>query len=82
MAGILFLTLIYLIPLVAIVFFIVSLCNYIAAMKNYKAEPNDLNAQKKNAAKTALIVSSIIMGVLLVVVIGFIALMYTAVAYM
>lgn len=82
MAGILFLTLIYLIPLVAIIFFIVSICNYVAAKKKYKAEPNDLNAQKKSAAKTVLIVSSIIMGVLLVVVIGFIALMYTAVAYM
>ena len=82
MAGILFLTLIYLIPLVAIIFFIVSICNYVAAKKKYKAEPNDLNAQKKGAAKTVLIVSSIIMGVLLVVVIGFIALMYTAVAYM
>ena len=82
MAGMLFLTLIYLIPLVAIIFFIVSICNYVAAKKKYKAEPNDLNAQKKGATKTVLIVSSIIMGVLLVVVIGFIALMYTAVAYM
>ena len=82
MVGILFLTLIYLIPLVAIVFFIVSLCNYVAAKKAYKAEPNELNAHKKQTTKTLLIVSSIIMGVLLAVIIGFIALMYMAVAYM
>ncbi len=82
MVGILFSALIYLIPLVAIVFFIVSLCNYVAAKKAYKAEPNELNAHKKQTTKTLLIVSSIIMGVLLAVIIGFIALMYMAVAYM
>ncbi len=82
MVGILLSTLLYLIPLVAIVFFIVSLCNYVATKKGYKAEPNELNAQKKGTAKTLLIVSSIIMGVLLAVIIGFIALMYMAVAYM
>lgn len=82
MVGILLSTLLYLIPLVAIVFFIVSLCNYVAAKKAYKAEPNELNAHKKQTTKTLLIVSSIIMGVLLAVIIGFIALMYMAVAYM
>ena len=82
MVGILFSALIYLIPLVAIVFFIVSLCNYVAAKKAYKAEQNELNAHKKQTTKTLLIVSSIIMGVLLAVIIGFIALMYMAVAYM
>lgn len=82
MVGILFSTLIYLIPLAAIAFFIVSLCSFIGAKKQYKAEPNDANKQKKNATKTQLIVSSIIMGVLVTIVIAFIALMFTAVAYM
>lgn len=82
MAGMFFLTLIYLIPFVAIVFFIASICFYVAARKQYKAEPNELNAHKKQTTKTLLIVSSIIMGVLLVVVIGFMALMFSAVAYM
>lgn len=82
MVGILLSTLLYLIPLVAIVFFIVSLCNYVAAKKAYKAEPNELNAHKKQTTKTLLIVSSIIMGVLLAVIIGLVALMYMAVAYM
>ena len=82
MAGILFMSLIYLIPLIAIAFFIVSLCNFIVTGKKYKAEPSDMTKQKKSTAKTMFIVSSIIMGVLLAVVIGFMALMYMAVAYM
>lgn len=82
MVGILFSALIYLIPLAAIAFFIVSLCNYVWVKKDYKAEPNESNQQKKNTAKTLLIVSSVIMGVFLVVIVAFIALMYTAVAYM
>lgn len=82
MAGYLFMTFIYFIPLIAIVFFIVSLSNFIGAKKQYKIEPNEMNEQKKRASKTQLIVSSVIMGVLLAVVIGFMALMYTAIAYM
>lgn len=82
MVGILFSALIYLIPLAAIVFFVASLCGYLGAKKQYKAEPNELNEQKRSATKTLLIISSIIMGVLLVVVIGFMSLMFMAVAYM
>lgn len=82
MAGMLFMTLIYLIPLIAIAFFIVSLCNFVVTKKQYKAEPSDMTKQKKNTAKTMLIVSSVIMAVLLAVIIGFILLMYAAVAYM
>lgn len=82
MAGSFLLALIYLIPLAAIVFFITSLCNYIGAKKQNKSEPSETNEQKKNTTKSLLIASSVIMGVLLAVVIGFIALMYTAIAYM
>ena len=31
-------------------FFVVSLCNFIAAKKQYKAEPNEKNEQKKNTS--------------------------------
>lgn len=82
MASILFSALIYLIPLAAIVFFIVSLSCYVAARSQYKAEPNELNNHKKQATKTLLIVSSIIMGVLVVIIVAFMALMFSAVAYM
>jgi len=82
MYGLFFMTCIYLIPLSAIVFFIASLCGYIKAAKLYKAEPDELNKQKKSTTKTLLIVSSVIVGILLIVVICFMALMYTAVTYM
>ncbi len=82
MVGIIFSVLLYLIPITAIAFFVVSLCNFIGAKKQYKAEPNATNEQKKNATKTLLIISSVIMGVLLVVIISFISLMFMAVAYM
>lgn len=82
MVGILFSALIYLIPLAAIVFFIASLCGYIGAKKQFKAEPNTENEQKKNATKTLLIISSIVMGVLVTVIVAFMVLMFAAVAYM
>ena len=82
MASMIFSIFIYFIPFAAIAFFVVSLCNFIAAGKQYKLEPNDANAQKKATTKTLLIVSSIIMGVLLTVIIAFISLMFMAVAYM
>jgi len=82
MLGILMSILIYLIPLAAIVFFIVSLCYFIAVKKQYKLEPGEINMQKKNTAKTLLIVASVIMGVFLVVIIAFVSLMFMAVAYM
>lgn len=82
MSSMILLELIYFIPMAAIVFFFVSLYGYIGAKKQYKAEPTATNEQKKKATKTLLIAASVIMGILLVVVIGFMVLMYTAVAYM
>lgn len=82
MMGLLLSVLIYLIPFVAIIFFIAGLCNFFEVRKQYAAEPNETNLQKKQAAKTLLIVASVIMGVLVAVIVAFMALMYTAVAYM
>ena len=82
MIGLLMSVLIYLIPFTAILFFIVSLCNFVAVRKQYKLEPSEINMQKKNTAKSLLIVASVIMGVLLVVIIAFVSLMFMAVAYM
>ncbi|MBQ8799301.1 MAG: hypothetical protein IJZ55_07030 [Lachnospiraceae bacterium] len=82
MLGMLLSKFLYLIPLAAVIFFIISLCNFIEAKKHYKTEPNEANKEKKNTTKTILITASVIMGVLLAVVIGFVVLMYTAIAYM
>lgn len=82
MSGLIVSILIYLIPFAAIVFFIAGLCNFFEVRKQYNAEPNEENLQKKQAAKTLLVVASVIMGVLVAVIVAFMALMYTAVAYM
>lgn len=70
------------IPFAAIVFFVISLCGYLGANKRYKAAQDEVAMQEKKKYKTLLIVSSVIMGVLLAIVISFMALMFMAVAYM
>lgn len=66
------------IPLGAIAFFIVSLILYLRA----KCQPDSVSAEKLKTRKFLLVVSSVIAGVLAAVVIGFIALMFLAVAFM
>ena len=75
MGGLILSMLIYLIPFAAIVFFIASLCNFITVRKQFIASPDETNLQKKQAAKTLLIVASAIMGVLLAVIVAFMVLM-------
>lgn len=66
------------IPLGAIAFFIVSLILYLRA----KRQPDSVSGEKLKTRKFLLVVSSVIAGVLAAVVIGFIALMFLAVAFM
>ena len=82
MIGMLMMSFIYLVPMAAIAFFVVSLYNFVVARKHYKAEPNEENELKKKTTKTLLVVSSVIMGVLFAVIIAFVSLMFMAVAYM
>ena len=72
----------FLIPFATIAFFVVSLCNYISAKKNFKLEQTEENGAEVKKSRVMLIVSSVIMGVLLAIVISFMALMFVAVAYM
>lgn len=72
----------YFVPAAAIAFFIVSLCLYISARRKNKAQPGSISLQTLNTRKIMLIISSVIFGVLALVVIGFIALMFMAVAFM
>lgn len=66
------------VPLGAIAFFIVSLILYLRA----KRQPDSVSREKLKTRKFLLVVSSVIAGVLAAVVIGFIALMFLAVAFM
>ena len=82
MAYILSYLIFYGIPLGAIAFFVVSLVRFCRGKKANKLTPGAVSPEEMRARKTMLVVSSVILGVLVVVVIGFTALIYMAVAYM
>lgn len=63
-------------PLAAVVFFVVSLVRYIRAKKC------GIDAEKLKEHRILLIVSSVIAGVLLAVVVGFVTLLMMAIAFM
>jgi len=72
----------FLIPIAALVFFIVSLILYIIAKSKNKRIPGTYSPEQIKTRKICLIVSSIILGIFLVVVLSFIGLLMMAVAFM
>lgn len=72
----------YGLPVAIVIFFIVSLVRFMAAKsKNRKAE-GTFSAEEMKKRKVTLIVASILAAALLLFIIGLIALMFLAVAYM
>ena len=76
MVGFLYSLIVTLLPLGTIVFFIVSLVRYVSGKRAGCKE-----AEMKRR-KVLLVVSAILMGVLVASIIGIIALLYMAIAYM
>lgn len=76
MAGFFYSLLVVGLPIDAIVFFIVSLVRYLFGRKN------SCEAQEMKRRKILLVISSVIMGVLVASILGIIALLYMAIAYM
>ena len=76
MAGFFYSLLVVGIPACAIVFFIVSLVRYLSGRKN------GCDATEMKRRKVLLVVSSVIVGILVASLIGIIALLYMAIAYM
>lgn len=72
----------YGIPIAAILFLAISLYRYVHAKSANKKEPGTFSASEMKKRKILVIVSSVIAGVLALVVIGFAILLYTAVAFM
>ena len=72
----------YLIPVAAIVFFVVSLWLYLAARKRNKQQPGAVRAGRLKWLKWQLIVASAVVGVLVAVLIVFVFLLFMAVAFM
>ena len=70
------------IPIILIALFSVSLYRYISAKKQNKMAPGTFSDTEIKKRKIMLIVLSVIAGALAVIVIGFIALMFMAVAFM
>ncbi len=70
------------IPIAAILFFVISLFRYCSAISKNKKIPGMFPPTEIKKRLILLIVSSVIMGVLLLIVIGFIALLFMAIAYM
>ena len=72
----------YLLPIGAIVFFVKSLTSYLSARKEYRYGTGNVSQEELKKRKLFLIVSSVIMGVLVAVVVGFLFLLIMAIAYM
>ena len=70
------------IPIILIALFGVSLYRYISAKKQNKMAPGTFSDAEIKKRRIMLIVLSVIAGALAVIVIGFIALMFMAVAFM
>ena len=71
------------IPIILIVLFSISLYRYVSAKKQNKVAPGTFSDEEVKNRKVVLIVLSVVAGVLVAIVIGFIALMlFMAVAHM
>ena len=70
------------IPVSAVIFFVVSLCQYVSAKKQNKRQPGSVSPQIVKSRRIRLILSSVIAGVLVTVVLAFTALLFMAVAFM
>jgi hypothetical protein len=70
------------IPAITLVLFVVSLYKYLSAKKANKKSPGTINDEALKRRKTMLIVTSVIFAALVAVIIGFISLLFLAVAFM
>lgn len=72
----------FLIPVLFLAFFIVSLVLYISAVRKNKKVPGLYTKPQLTARKVLLITSSCLAGLMLTFVIAIVALMFMVVAYM
>ena len=72
----------YGITLGALAFFVVSLVRFCGGRKANRLTPGAVPAEEMRVRKIMLVVSSVIVGLLAAVVIGFTVLLYMAVAFM
>ena len=70
------------IPAVLFALFAVSLYRYLSARKQDRLAPGTISPKELTARKIMLIVTSVVLGVFVAVVIGFMALMAMAIVFM
>ncbi|MBR6708156.1 MAG: hypothetical protein IKL84_00595 [Clostridia bacterium] len=72
----------YLIPAAALVFFVVSLVRYLAAIRRNKLSPGTYSERQMKDRRLCLIISAVIAGIMAAVILAFIGLLMMAVAFM
>lgn len=74
--------LLYGLPVVVVVFYVVCLVRFMSAKRKNRLVPDTFSADEMKKRKIMLIVASVLAGALVLFVLGLIALMFMAVAYM
>jgi hypothetical protein len=72
----------WLVPLAALVGFIVTLCMYLSAKRKNKREPGSIGECVLRARKNAFIVCSVVFGLVVAMIAALVIMLYMAVAYM
>ena len=72
----------WMVPTVALVGFIVTLCMYLSAKKKNKREPGSVGECVLKARRNAFIVCSVVFGFIVSMIVALVVLLYTAVAFM
>ena len=72
----------YLIPIAAVIFFVVSLIFYCSAKRQNIKKPGSYSTSQMKSRLVCLVVSSVCLGLIVLVFIAFILLIMMAVAYM
>ncbi len=69
-------------PAILLVFLGISIYRYVSAKRKSAKEPGTVSPSDMKSRKIVLIIASILAGVFLAIVVGMIALIFLAVAYM
>ncbi len=72
----------WLVPVAALVGFIVTLCMYLYAKRKNKREPGSVGECVLKSRKNAFIVCSVVFGLVVAMIAALVIMLYTAVAFM
>lgn len=75
-------TIFYLIPVAAVLFFIISIIRFFYAKNKNKQAPDTYSESQMKNRKTLLTISSAIAGILVIVAVGFALLLFLAASFM